>query len=132
MGLTLRLKRTDSTYVTKPMVTLKILPPTEGDEVIATIAALIDTGADVSFLVAGSHPLKHGQFSQKNQGERILRIQIDDLVKQTRLLFLERAFTNHNPNDIAPQALLGRDFLKQVKMNYDGPNDTVVLEWHGV
>jgi hypothetical protein len=96
--------------------------------------ALIDTGADISFINAKN--LNGFSFfrqteSREGREQQFYRgfIKIENLVNVHRQLFGSRINKNENPNDKEPDILLGRDFLKNVKLIYYGNLNKIQIEW---
>jgi hypothetical protein len=85
--------------------------------------ALIDTGADISFI--NEKHFKDFNFFQKKDSrdgreQQLFKVyfRINNLVSSYSQYFGKRNNKNSNPNDKEPDILLGRDFLKNTKLTY--------------
>ena len=99
-----------------------------------TFKALIDTGADISFI--NEKHFKDFNFFHKtesrNGGEQQLfkvHIRINNLISSYSQFFGKRHNKNTNPNDEEPDILLGRDFLMNTKQTYYGRFNRNKIEW---
>jgi hypothetical protein len=98
------------------------------------LEALIDTGADISF-INEKHFQKFNFYSKPerrdNKEHTLYRacMRIDGLTSFHSQFFGRRNNINTNPDENEPDILLGRDFLKHVRLVYDGPNNHIQIEW---
>jgi hypothetical protein len=89
---------------------------------------IVDTGADITRIDSKLLRLLNLEELEKNFFK--LEIKIKDLFNDRILTFEIQPYdiTHNNQIDNKPDILLGRDFLALCKMQYDGLNNTVILE----
>ncbi len=120
-------------YVTRPIIDIEI-SDSEKFENSRKLIALMDTGADISFI--DKQLLKEFQFFRKTEkfldDEQILYkayFSIEDLFKSYCLFIGAKELNNTNPKEKKFDMLLGRDFLKHCEMKYIGKESKIFIEW---
>ena len=123
-------------YISRPLLNVVISDNSDFNNSI-TIIALVDTGADISFI--DSQLLNQLNFFRKNdeyegQKQAVYKVyfSIDDLIPSFYIFTGSRSLINNNPKDKKFDMLLGRDFLKYCKMTYLGTENLISIEWVGL
>lgn len=118
---------------TRPYVAITIAD-NEAFSESKTLNALIDTGADISFI--NEKHFKGFSFFQKTESrngreQQLFKVylRINNLTSSHLQLFGKRHNKNNNPDDDEPDILLGRDFLKNTRMIYYGNLNKITIEW---
>lgn len=118
---------------TRPYFKVKVSDNDRFDKALE-LNALIDTGADISFL--NEKHFENFDFFKKTESrngkEQILykaSMRIDDLTNFHSQFVGKRHNRSTNPDEQEPDLLIGRDFLKNVNLKYYGPENRIEIEW---
>lgn len=113
---------------TKPLINnIEIIYPSK-QKTNKKYIGIIDTGSDITSV--DSNLLKILGLKELELDIFELEIKIPELFGERILVFETQSYniTHNNKSDIKPDILLGRDFLSQCKLFYDGINNSVLIE----
>ena len=107
------------------MYDIEILPPNRRI-LNRKFCGIIDTGADVTMIDVSLV----GEYELSKTPNFELKLKILELFGDEILIFNSQIFkiTENNNNDVKPDILLGRDFLKRCVLTYNGLTNQVDIE----
>lgn len=117
---------------TRPLIHNIEIISLEGHKNTKTYIGIVDTGCDITRICTSIQKELVVQYKlgDNNQTYIDLKLRITELFGEEPIELRGQPYpiTSNNPNEIKPDILLGRDFLKRCKMTYNGLSNEVIIE----